>query len=305
MEVVSIIIVNWNAGDLLRECIDSIFKFGEEYVKEIIVVDNCSSDGSVAGIETEAKIKLIVNSKNLGFAKACNIGFRKATGEYVLLLNPDTRIKEGTLIDCINFISANTKVDILGCRHVDEIGRTKISCARFPTSKTFLNDIVGLSKISPKYFPSATLMTDWDHESSREVDQVMGAFMFMRTKIFEKHGYFDERFFVFFEELDFCLRVKQSGGRVFYNAEISIYHKGRGTTGKDNFNTLSLSVESRLKFIKKHLPFPSYLILSVSTFTIEPVSRIIQSILRGNITAILKIPRAFFKVLTINRAIAC
>jgi len=265
---VSIIIVNWNSGNLLYDCIESIKHYGGENVKEVIVVDNASSDGSINKISSD-KLKLIINPENLGFAKACNIGFKAAAGNYCLLLNPDTRIFENTINLSVEFLEKNQQIDILGCRHVDNSGNTKVSCARFPKFSTFLNDIFGLSKLAPHIFHPATLMTDWHHSTSREVDQVMGAFMFMRKNIFDKHGFFDEQFFVYYEELDFSYRVKKAGGKIFYNADFCIYHKENGTTKSVPSFSLFLAIRSRLKFIRKHFPFYQFILLFFATFTFE------------------------------------
>lgn len=273
MTDVSIVIVNWNAGKLLNECVESILKYGVENVNEIVIIDNFSSDDSISSLKIKPKIKpkikLIENTENLGFAKACNIGFKSSKSEFVLLLNPDTQIKKDTLLLCTKFLSERPDVDILGCRHVDEEGKTRVSCARFPTVKSFFNDILGLSKVFPKFFHPATLMTDWDHSTSREVDQVIGAFMFMKRSIFERYGFFDERFFVYYEELDYCLRTKKAGGKVFYNADITIYHKGCGTTSNFKAFALFLSLRSRLKYIKKHFSYIEFLLISTATLTLE------------------------------------
>lgn len=274
---VSIIIVNWNSGDMLSDCIESIRTFGGAGLKEVIVVDNASTDGSSDSIFFD-KVKLIKNRENLGFAKACNVGFQLASGEYCLLLNPDTKIFEDTIDKAIEYLQKNKQVDILGCRHVDDQGATKVSCARFPRFSTFMNDIAGLSKIAPRIFHPATLMTDFDHKKSMEVDQVIGAFMFMRKSIFDKYGYFDERFFVYFEELDFSYRVKKAGGKIFYNADFSIYHKVNGTTEKVRSFALFLSLRSRLKYIKKHFPFYQYILLATGTLTVEFFVRSIFSL---------------------------
>jgi len=277
---VSIIIVNWNSGNWLYDCIESIKHFGGKSVKEVIVVDNASSDGSMDTISLD-KITLIINPENLGFAKACNIGFKAATGNYCLLLNPDTRIFENTINLSVEFLEKNQQIDILGCRHVDKSGKTKVSCARFPKFSTFINDIFGLSKLAPDIFHPATLMTDWDHGESREVDQVMGAFMFMRKSIFDKHGFFDEQFFVYYEELDFSYRVKKNGGKIFYNADCSIYHKENGTTKNVPSFSLFLSIKSRLKFIRKHFPFYQFILLFFATITFEFLIRSLYSLFTG------------------------
>ena len=128
---------------------------------------------------------------------------------------------------------------------------------------------MGLSKIAPKIFHPGVLMTDWDHKESRKVDQVMGAFMFMRNSIFEKLGYFDERFFVYYEELDFSKRLAQLGGTSFYNSDIKAIHIGGGTTNNVKTFRLFLNLSSRLQYAKKHFSFGGYSFVWFCTFFIE------------------------------------
>jgi len=280
--MVDIVIVNWNGGELLYNCINSIITTSNKiHVNRIIVIDNHSSDASIEALPKDEKILIIQNAENLGFAKACNQGFKICSAPYVLLLNPDTQLLKSTIADCIHFMELNKTVDILGCQLLDETGRVSPSCARFPTQFKLFIDATGLSKITPKLFPPAILMTDWNHLQSRYVDQVMGAFMFMPTTIFEKLGYFDEQFFVYFEELDFSYRLAKAGGKTFYNADIKAIHTGMGTTENVKAFRLFLSLRSRLQYAKKHFSKSGYILVYFSTFTIEFISRFFFLIISG------------------------
>jgi N-acetylglucosaminyl-diphospho-decaprenol L-rhamnosyltransferase len=280
--MVDIVIVNWNAGKLLKKCIDSII-FSDNYlqVNKIIVIDNNSSDNSISDLSDNEKVLIINNAANLGFAKACNQGFRLCSAPFVLLLNPDTRLFNNTLADCINFMKNNDSVDILGCQLLDDNGHVSPSCSRFPTPVRIFFDAIGLSKIAPKFFPPAILMTEWDHLKSRYVNQVMGAFMFMRIDIFKKVGYFDERFFVYYEELDFSYRLAKVHGKIFYNADIKAIHTGMGTTEAVKAFRLYLNLQSRLKYAKKHFSFIGYSVVLFSTFAIEVFSRLFFLLVHG------------------------
>jgi GT2 family glycosyltransferase len=290
-----IVIVNWNSGILADEAVQSIYNSANYHlVKNIFVVDNNSEDGSADRITPNTKLQIIRNTSNEGFAKACNKGFELCKAEFTLLLNPDARLMENTLEACTTFMAKNNNVDILGCRLIDDNNNTMPSCSRFPTALRFFFDATGLSKIAPSIFKPATIMTDWKHDESRYVDQVMGAFMFMRTKVFEKIGYFDERFFVYFEELDFSLRLKKHGGCTYYNKNITAFHKGEGTTQSVKAFRLYLNLNSRLKFAHKHFALSGYLIVWLSTFLIEPFSRAIFLLLQGRINEIAPLCKGYY-----------
>ncbi|CAN5283824.1 N/A [soil metagenome] len=282
--MIDVVIVNWNSGEYLQKCVNSIFRSSHpDLIKSVYIIDNNSSDHSVQQLPENNKIKLILNSDNNGFAKACNQGFTKCTTEYTLLLNPDAQLYESTLNDCTLFMDKNPEIDILGCRLINDFGHTAFSCARFPRPERFINDALGLTKINPKVFKSAVLMLDWDHNNSRKVDQVMGAFMFMRTDVFKKIGYFDEQFFVYYEELDFSKRLAEAGGISFYNSEIKAVHSGEGTTASVKPFRLFLNLHSRLKYAKKHFSSAGFVFVAFLTLFIEPVTRGLFLILKGKI----------------------
>ena len=303
--MVDIVIVNWNSDFFLMECVNSLLgSRGESLINKIIIIDNNSTDSSLEQIKIalkNSKIKVCVNEKNLGFSKACNQGFFLCSSEFVLLLNPDAMVLENTLEDCLSFMKSNKEVDVLGCRLLDENGNNTPSCSRFPTPLRFFFDASGLSKLAPSIFTPATLMTDWKHTESKKVDQVMGAFMFMRISIFKKIGYFDERFFVYYEELDFSKRLASAGGVSYYNIKISAIHSGEGTTKSIKAYRLFLNLKSRLQYSKKHFNLPGYLVVWGSTFFIEPFARIFISLLKGKPEEVKEIFKSF--LLLIKRKI--
>lgn len=287
-----IVIVNWNSGHFLERCVSSIFTgSNEKFADRIIVIDNNSSDGSALFINKVDKVTLICNKKNHGFAKACNQGFKLCTSKYILLLNPDAFLLEDTLKDGAEFLETNKDVDIMGCQLFDDKGHISPSCSRFPTPLHIFFDALGLSKIAPKIFTPATVMTDWDHAESRFTDQVMGAFMLIRNNVFDKLGYFDERFFVYYEEVDFCKRLSIMNGKIFYNTSVRAIHSGEGTTSKVKAYRLFLSLRSRLLYAKKYFSTPGYIVVWISTLFIEPFARSIFLLLKlepGEIPAVWK-----------------
>lgn len=292
---IDIVIVNWNSGSLLYDCIVSIKKSSQQdLLHAIIVVDNASADVSLDMLPQYDKLMIIQNQENLGFAKAANQGFRLSTASYTLLLNPDTRLFPDTLQKCGQFMEEHQDVDILGVRHLKNDGSVSPSCARFPTPLTYFYDAVGLSRFSPRIFTPALLMTDWDHLSDRVVDQVIGAFMFMRNSIFQKIGYFDEQFFVYCEELDFSKRLVEAGGKSFYTASIKIVHIGGGTTKKVMGYRLFLNLRSRMLYGKKHFTTIGYFGLLITTLVVEPVTRILFNLFKGDFKEVREIFRGYW-----------
>ena len=280
--MVDIVIVNWNSGDYLSKCIHTIFtKNNEKIIGSVFIIDNNSSDASLQKINPQNKITIIENNENNGFSKACNQGFKLCTSPYILLLNPDTQLLDTTLTNCVSFMNENPDVDILGCQLLDDYGKVTYSCSRFPIPLRFFYDATGLSKIAPKVFTPAFLMTDWDHKTSMYVDQVMGAFMFMHNSIFEKLGYFDERFFVYCEELDFSKRLAEQGGKSFFNSNIAAIHSGEGTTHSVKTFRLFLNLRSKIQYSKKHFSYSGYSFVCVCLFFIEPFTRTFFLLLKG------------------------
>jgi GT2 family glycosyltransferase len=308
--MVDIIIVNWNSGDYLEKCINSIFSVNNRtYVKNIFIIDNNSKDSSLERIKLHDKIQIIQNKENLGFARASNQGFKLSRAPYILLLNPDTQLLDSTLEDCISFMEKNQYeknqyIDILGCRLLNDKGEVTPSCARFPTPGKLFVDSIGLSKILPSVFNPAILMTDWDHKTSRFVDQVMGAFMFMRESVFEKIGFFDERFFVYFEDLDFSKRLSTTGGKSFFNADISAIHSGKGTTETVKPFRLFLNLRSRLQYANKHFTVSGYSLVWLGTYFIEPISRVSYLFFRGKFSEIKSVLKGYKMLLNKTKKIS-
>lgn len=291
---VDLVIVNWNAGALLQKCVRSILAASNALVvKNIIIVDNNSSDSSLNILPNDSRIIYIKNKENFGFARACNQGFEIAKAEFILVLNPDTELLHNTLSDCIRFMESNPKIDVLGCTLLDEKKRVTKSCARFPVAYRYLFHSMGFTKLFPKYFLSPELMYDWDHAKSKYVDQVMGAFMFMRQEVFNKVGYFDERFFVYFEEMDFSYRLNLKGGKIYYNSEISAFHSGKGTTQSVQAYSLFLYLQSRLKYSRKHFSVFDHIIVLVSTLFFELLTRLFFCLVRLKIVTAVSILNAY------------
>lgn len=286
MQILDIIIVNWNAGKQLCNCIESINRTKKTLFKidRVVVIDNASSDDSLRKIEcSDLQYKIIRNQDNKGFAVACNQGAKGSTAEYLLFLNPDTQLLEDSLDTLMKFIELkkNSNIGIVGIQLLDDFNKISFSCARFPTIGRFLAKIFGLNRIIPRFFPSH-FMTDWDHKSNRSVDQVMGAFFLVRRTLFEKLGGFDERFFVYFEEVDFSLRALKNGWSSYYFAEARAYHKGGGTSQNVKAKRLFYSLRSRILYFYKHFNYISASFLLLMTLFCEPFTRMIWSLVQNS-----------------------
>jgi hypothetical protein len=278
-KIVDIIIVNWNSGNQLENCLKSIQKHWTEEIARIVVVDNASSDGSADGIAerfADLPIEVIYNDKNLGFARACNQGARAGSAPYLLFLNPDSEIFDQSVSRPLQYMEAqeNADVGICGVQLVDKSGAVSRTCARFPTLGRLIAQAFGLNKI-PGMKHTGMRMKDWDHGHTAEVDQMMGSFFLIRRQLFETLGGFDERFFVYFEEVDLSFRARSMGYKSLYLTDIRAYHAGGGTSGQVKAMRLFYSLRSRLLYGFKHFTRWQTWALVIVTAMIEPFTRLI------------------------------
>lgn len=276
---ICVVIVNWNAGRQLLECINSINHHGRCHVSEIIVVDNGSADGSEAFAERLQNVKLIKAGENLGFGKACNLGAQEATSEYLLFLNPDAALYADTLSKVLTYMQdpANAKVGICGVQLLDETCHVSRSCARFPSPLGLVAHALGADRIFPRI---GHFMAEWDHAQTRQVDHVIGAFFLVRRDLFEALGGFDERFFVYLEDLDFSYRAHQAGWHSVYLADVQAFHAGGGTSNQVKARRLFYSLRSRLLYSFKHFSWIGAFGVMAATLFVEPVSRSVLALLR-------------------------
>lgn len=265
--MLSIVIVNWNSGSQIKACIDSLQ--GQYHA---IVVDNASSDGSEKSIAQVLHVTLIQAQENLGFGKACNLGAQHAQGDFLLFLNPDAAVYPGTLEKSLAFMQDphNADVGICGVQLKDEAGHVARSCSRFPTPWGFVAHAVGLDRLSPRL---GHFMAEWPHNSTRDVDQLIGAFFLVRRSVFAALNGFDEQFFVYFEEVDFSKRARQAGWRSVYLADVQAFHAGGGTSNQVKARRLFYSLRSRLLYAHKHFGAVGFVLTCAATLLLEPLSR--------------------------------
>ena len=279
---VDIIIVNWIAGHQLWRCLRSIERHGRELEGKVVVVDNASTDTSLDyALTVDLPVHVIRNNDNLGFARACNQGAAVCDAPYLLFLNPDTELYDVSLEVPLEFMENNAHKDvgICGIQLIDEHGNVPKTCARFPSLARFIARILGLNRI-PGLKGTGVHMKEWDHQSNRLVDQVIGAFFLVRRKLFEDLEGFDERFFVYFEEVDFSKRARSLGWKTWYLADARAFHAGGGTSKQVKTQRLFYSLRSRLLYAFKHFPRWQAMILVVFTILVEPCTRVLFCLLR-------------------------
>jgi N-acetylglucosaminyl-diphospho-decaprenol L-rhamnosyltransferase len=275
---VDVVIVNWNAGRQLRTCLESLVSARRPgfLLRQVAVVDNGSSDGSANDLgDLDLPLTIIRNKNNLGFAAACNQAAAHSGADYLLFLNPDTRVMEDSISRPIRFLEQgeNQRTGIVGVQLLNDRGEVTPTCARFLTPGMIFRKMIGL-----EYFPRTPwkphFMVDWDHQTNRKVDHVMGAFFLVRTKLFQQLGRFDERFFVYLEDLDFSLRATRAGFDTFFLADTRIYHTGGGASRQIKATSLYYSLTSRILYGYKHFNGWTAGLLALGTLLVEPFSRI-------------------------------
>ena len=284
--MLDIVLVNWNSGIQLENVISSIAAHHDELIKSVIVVDNASTDNSMYRIESGLQafpfdLKIICNSENHGFGFACNQGAAIGTSEFVLFLNPDTLLFSQSLLVPINFLqkSENFDVGIVGIQLIDEKGVVARSCANFPTVLILMAQASGLNRL-PLFHKLTQAMVKWPHDSTRTVDQVIGAFFLVRRSVLQMLHGFDEKFFVYFEEVDLALRACQMGFRSVFLVEAQAFHAGGGTSHQVKARRLFYFLRSRLLYAFKHFSWIGAVGVLLATLLVEPFSRSCLALLR-------------------------
>jgi GT2 family glycosyltransferase len=253
---ISVIIVNWNAKNLLRDCLNSLFKTVHNFLFEVIVVDNASSDGSVAMLETEfPSVVRIVNKENKGFGAANNQAFAIMKGKYALLLNTDTVVKPEAVKKIWDFCEANDKAAIVCGQLLNADGSKQNSIASFPSLLTLAANTSLLEYLFPGRYPSKR----YKHTFPVEVDSAIGACMMIRKKALDEAGTFDERYFFFFEETDLAYTMRLQGWKIYQVPDALIYHL-QGQSIGHNISSRIEFYRSRYQFLRKwHGPLYCYL----------------------------------------------
>jgi GT2 family glycosyltransferase len=263
----TVIIVSYNVKEKLRDNLSVLLKSKTNFEFEIFVVDNDSKDGSSDMVKNEfPNVKLIENDENLGFAKANNQAIKQADSEFILLLNPDMRVMPDTLQNMITWMEAEPWVSVAGCKLVDEGGNIIKHVRRFPN---VWNQLVIVLKI-PHVYPRSLdryLRKDFDYDKPAMVDSIRGGFMMIRRSLIDKIGVLDERYFLWFEEVDYCktagmIKNDQPAGEVWYTpAAVCVDYVGQSFKQLSRAQAQKHFRDSMLKYFKKWHPGWRYWLL--------------------------------------------
>lgn len=248
----SISIVNWNTKDLLRDCLQSVFKSRGEMNYEVFVVDNASVDGSAEMVKKGfLRVKLIENRQNLGFSKANNQALRKSKGRYFLLLNSDAIVLSDTLKNMVEFMDEHEEAGVAGCRLLNPDGTPQPSYGDFHSIAKVL-----MGKLVPHNFIEKWLgrymHSHRRSQEAREVDWVTGAFLIARREAIDEVGVLDENIFMYFEDDDWCYRMKQGGWKVYFVPQAQAVHLFGKSMERVRHRISVQSVASKYYFYQKH-----------------------------------------------------
>jgi len=267
----SVIIVNFNTENLLEDCLTSIFNQTKGINFEVLVIDNASSDGSVAMVKKKfPQAVLIANKKNLGFAKANNQGLRQAKGDYALLLNSDTVLKDNPFLKLIKFAQNHLQAGVIGCRLLNKDKSHQPSAAPF---FTLPRAILWLTTGDRFLYssPSKTQQVDW----------VMGAALMIKKEAIKKAGLLDEKFFMYMEEQEWCYRIKKEGWQIWFYPEAEIFHLVRGSSPEGRQKVILGIYQGLIFFYQKHFSSRQLIVLKL-TLQIKAIGVWLIGVLTNN-----------------------
>jgi GT2 family glycosyltransferase len=250
----TVVVVTYESSHRLRDCLSSLERAAFEPGLEVVVVDNGSSDGSAELVRRDYPwVDLLVNETNLGLARAANRGARRAAGRYLMLLNPDVVVGPGSLAVLHRYLEENPAVALAAPRLLNPDGSLQHSCRRHYTLATYLLRRAPLRYLFPRHpVVRRHLMLDWDHAGVREVDWVLGAAMMLRREAVGE-PVLDQRYFLYFEDVDLCLRLQRQGWKVVYHPGAEMLHHHERGSGRDFLNRRKYHhFKSWLKFECKH-----------------------------------------------------
>ena len=271
----SIIIVSWNVKNLLERALAAAEQNPPRSASEIIVVDNASSDGSADLVTAKfPSVKLIRSPQNVGFAAGNNLGFQKASGEYLLCLNPDTEVQAGVLDFIIDAFDRDARLGAFGVKLLNSDGSLQPSCKSFPSADTILYNACGLDALFPRSKIFGKYNMSWfKHDAELEVDQPMGAALALRRSALDQTGVYDERYFMYFDEVDLCWRLKQAGWKIKFFPQVCITHHWAQSTKQALFKMNKQWYISFQKYLVKNKHYPAWLaaLLLSSMVWLKPV----------------------------------
>jgi GT2 family glycosyltransferase len=250
----SVCIVNWNTREDLGEAIASVLASGREVSLQLVVLDNASQDGSAEMVrERFPEVTLIQSAENLGFARGYNRAAARSSGRHLLMLNPDTVVHSGALARLVAFLDSEPSAGAAGPRLLNLDGSLQYSCRRFPTPMAALLRNTVLGRLAPhNHYTRDYLMADWEHDAVRPVDWISGAAMCIRRQAWEQIGGFDEGYFMYAEDMDWCWRAREAGWQVYYVPDAVIMHHIGRSSDQRPFTMVVAFHRSAGRFYRKH-----------------------------------------------------
>jgi GT2 family glycosyltransferase len=252
----SIVVLNYNSGSLLSDCLDSLFESGLPGECEVLVPDNGSTDTSLTAAKNRwgGRIRIIYNNANKGFAWGNNIGIRESRGEYVCLLNPDTVIYPGAFQTLVDFMEAHPRCGFAGPKVLNSDGTLQLSCRRMiPSPFDAIARALLLSKLFPKSRRfSRYNVTYLDENASQRVDASTGCCMLARRSMLEEIGLLDEGYFIYCEDIDWFQRAKVAGWEVWYVSTACIEHHHAYSEKFRRYDAVRDFHQSMIRFYRKH-----------------------------------------------------
>lgn len=246
----SIVIVSWNTAELLVKCLESVFARPSDYHIEVLVVDNASSDPTVQMVETQfPQVTLIKNQQNIGFAPANNQAIRQSRGRYVLLLNPDTEVKQGALDVLVQYLETHPEVGAAGPLTLNPDGTLQTSCYPRPTLSREFWRLFHLDKLYPY---GSYRMSHWSQNEAHQTDALLGACLLVRRQILDQIGLLDEDYFIYSEEIDLCYRIQQAGWTLYWVPQARIIHYGGQSTRQVASEMFLRLYEGKVLYFQKH-----------------------------------------------------
>lgn len=239
---------------MLRRCLETLKLELREIDSEVFVVDNFSADGSAAMVAAEHSwVKLIDNQENRGFAAANNQAFAQAVGQNLLLLNPDTEVVPGSIVTLLKFLDEHPRAGVVAPQLINSDGTVQRSCRQFPTFLGMFYELLGMSRLFPdeKKFREYKML-DWNHDDQRQVDQPEGACLMVRRQVVDEVGTLDEGFFMLFEEVDWCYRIKQRGWEIWFTPAARVLHHYGKSINQVKVRMILSSHRGLFRFWRKH-----------------------------------------------------
>ncbi len=264
---ISIVIVNWRVRKLLEACLLSIYGQADVDQVEVIVVDNDSQDGTTEMLMVQfPMVRVITLAENKGFAYANNLGIKIATGDIIMLLNPDTVLNDNFFTKCFQYMDSNPNAAIVGPLILNNDSSIQASVRRFPDWRSQLLILLKMKNIIPQQKWLANyLIPNFDYGTIAEVDQIMGAAMIIPRSTFDKIGLLDQKYFIWFEEVDFCQRAKKHGLSIKFVPNFSLKHYGGASFEQAPTVAKQLMFNrSMMRYFIKHKPFWQVVILSLA-----------------------------------------